>query len=343
MGWFSRKNGNDSNGTGKEGTPPRGILSQKEEIPRMVIDRLNNVNEGMAIVGVRALVTNPRYPVNDVCEQLVRLLLRDGREEIAKEATGALVEALKRLYNTDTVIMMIKRGLFANNETNAMLFTKILESEGQNKEIKACAIEMLAKYGETDVKPETMDAMEAALFERCMDPQELDEIKSLVKNRFGKNRNGRPKILSEEVRGEGSGRGDETIVFEGEEVAARDAASARASGEGDHNEVPTEAMDVLSGWIELLQHQSESRRSSAANILMNMALMSSDKATVAKIASALYGCGSEFWEQHRKVLSRLESMPLGDIRNTPTMPPMRPSNGGGNGNRNGGGPIKLRR
>ena len=341
MGWFSRKNGDDSNGTGREKTPPRGILSQKEEIPKMVIDRLNNISEGVVLMGVRALAANPKYPPNEVCEHIIRLILRDGREEVAKEATGALVEALKKVYNTDTVIMMITRGLFSTNETNAMLFTKILESDEQKKEVKACAIEMLAKYSEKDVNPETMDAMEAALFERCMDPQEQDEIKNLVKNRFGKSRNGRPKILSEEVRGDGSGRDDETIVFEGEgeKANAPNSAPVRAIGEGDSNEAPTEAMDVLAGWIGMLQHQSESRRGSAANILVSMALRSDDKDTVAKIATALYGCGSEFWEQHRKVLSKLESMPLGDIRNTPTMPPMRPSNGSGNRN----GPIKLRR
>lgn len=336
MGWFSKKNGNGSNGASKEKTLLRGTSAGTEEIPGMIIDRLKNANEGMVLVGVRALRTNTKYPANDVCEHLIRLLQRDGREEIMREASEALAEVLKRVHGEETAVLMIKQGLFAKNESNAGTFIKILESTAIRIGIRKCAIELLAKFNEKDVAPETMDRMEAALFERCMDPQEQDCIKNLVKNRFGPSRDGRPKITSEETRVDGSGREDETIVI-------GEAGSTAAIPEKNAYEAPTKGMDILAGWIGLLQHPDKKRRDIAAESLLRMAEKSNDKDTVATIATALYGCGSEFPEQHRKVLNRLDNMPLVDIRNTPTMPPMRPSSGTGNGNKNGSGPVKLRR
>jgi hypothetical protein len=252
---FRKKIWNSSNKTSKENTPPKGISAREEKIPRMVINRLNNVNEGMALAGVRALRANTKYPTNDVCEHLILILQRDGREEVVREASEALAEVLERVYLEETAVLMIKRGLFAKKESNANTFIKILENTGIKHEIKKCAIEMLAKFSEKDVAPETIDMVETALFERCMDPQERDEIKNLVKYRFGPSRDGRPKILLEEIHGEDTATPDETLVIESEGECRITSGPGRAGDSADEinaNETPTRGMDILAGWIGLL-------------------------------------------------------------------------------------------
>ena len=107
---------------------------------------------------------------------------------------------------------------------------------------------MLAGFGENDLDEEAMDRVEAALFERHEDSREQGEIRNLVIHMFGPNRAGRPKI------GVTHQRGDETMAI----------------GTDPENKA-TEALDVITGWIEMLKHEDAVRREMAAKSLVSLA------------------------------------------------------------------------
>ena len=305
MSWWSKKKNNTS-GTyskisGSNGKRTNGF-GKTEEIPKMVLEGLNSQNEGTVLMRIRSLGAENNYPKTDVCERLILLIQRDGRGKVVEEASSALVNVLKNMMNTDTVILLIKQGLFAKNEKNAEFFVKMLDEPGCRVPLKKCAAEMMAGFTEKDVNPETMDRMEAVLFERHDDPKENNEIKNLIKYRFGSNRDGRPKIMVDEERE------DETRAISDPPV-------------GIHAG-PTQALDVISGWTEKLGSPNEKEGKFAADILADIAERSADRKTVERIMNSLGEHGAAFVSQYRKIRSKLQSMTFtADDRKRITGPP----------------------
>ncbi|MCP4648291.1 MAG: hypothetical protein GY852_11280 [bacterium] len=284
--WSDRKS--KPNGTYTKVRDADGKLvngfGKTEEIPRMILDGLNSQKEGTARMRIGSLAGENNYNKTDICEHLIRLIQRDGRDTVVNLASGAFVNVLKGIVNTDTVILLIKKGLFAKNEKNAEVFVSMLEETGCSISLRKCAVEMLAGFAEKDVSAESMDMIEAALFEAYENPKENDEIRKLIKHRFGPNRKGRPKVIVEQERE------DETVAI------------------GPEHERETEALDVLSGWIGMLKHPDEKRRDVAARSLSSMAEQSSDRKKVERIINAFRDGGPEFFAQFRKARDTLLGM-----------------------------------
>jgi hypothetical protein len=303
MSWWSRGNKDKSAGTYSQVRDSNGKLTngfgKTENIPKMVLEGLNSQNEGLTIMRIANLAGENNYNKTDVCEHLIRLIQRDGRGKVVRLASEALVNVLSNIVNTDTVILLIKQGLFAKNAKTAELFIKMLDEPGCRIPLKKCAIEMLDGFTEGDVIPEAMDTLEAALFERYEDPKENDEVRNLIKHRFGPNRNGRPKVIVEHERP------DETLLLD-ETTEAGKPREAKAAPVPE--ERATEALDVLSGWIEMLKHPDERRREIAAKSLMSMAEQTKDRKKVERIIGAFRERGAEFLSQFRKARDTLHGM-----------------------------------
>lgn len=304
MNWWSKRK-TDSDGTyskisGSNGKSTNGF-GKTEEIPQMVLDGLKSKSEGTVIMRIGSLGSDNNYDKSDICEHLIGFVQSDGRDNVVEAASKTLVGVLKNMYNTDTVIFMIKRGLFAKNEKNAEFFVSLLDETECGVPLRKCAVEMLAGFTEEDISSETMDMMEAALFERHEDPKENGEVKNLIGYRFGPNRDGRPKVMMEEERG------DETVAMEPEEV----------------HEKATEALDVFSGWIEMLKHPDEKRRGVAAKSLVSIIGQTSDRKKVERVIDAFQKGGSEFFSQFRKardILHRIGPEP-DKLHKRSTLPP----------------------
>ena len=315
MSWWSRgKNpeaGSYSKVRGSNGKLTNGF-GKTENIPKMILEGLNSQNEGTVIMRIGNLAGENSYNKTDVCEHLIRLIQRDGRDKVVNVASGALVHVLKNVMNADTAILLIKQGLFARNEKTAEVFVGILEETGCSISLRKCAVEMLAGFAEKDVSAESMDMIEAALFERYEDPKENDGVRKLINHRFGPNRNGRPKVMVEQKRGDATLLLDETT----------ESGEPRAKAAHASEEKATEALDVLSGWIEMLKHPDERRREMAAKSLINIADQTTDRKKVERIIGALQDGGAEFFSQFRKAKDTLHGMgPNPDMRKRSTMPP----------------------
>ncbi len=289
MGWWSKGRDN-SDGTYSKVSGSNEKLTngfgKTCEIPKMVLEGLNSQNEGTVIMRIRSLGGENNYPKTDICEQLILLVQREGRENVVNLASKTLISVLKHVLHAETVILLIRRGLFAKNEKTAEFFVNLLEEPGCRISLKKCAVEMLTGFTEEDISSETMDRMEAGLFERYEDSTENDEIRGLIRHRFGPNRNGRPKVIVEEERG------DETVAIE---------------QEGAH-EKETEALDVFSGWIEMLKHPDEKKREIAAKSLVSIIGQTSDRKKIERVIDTLRKGGSEFFSQFRKAKDILHNL-----------------------------------
>ena len=192
MSWWSKKKNTSSDTyskiSGSNGKPTNGF-GKKEKIPKMVLEGIySEHNEGRTIMRIGNLGGNNNYDKIEVCEHLINLVMRDGRDGVVTASSDALVGVLKDLMNTDTVVLLIKRGLFAKNDKNAEFFVKLLDETSYRVPLKKAAVEMMAGFTEKDVNPETMDRMEAALFERYDDPKENDELKNIIKQNLAVNK-----------------------------------------------------------------------------------------------------------------------------------------------------------
>ncbi len=304
MSWLFGKKGKSagtySQVSSSNGKPTNGFR-KTDDIPKMIIEGLNSQNEGTVLMRIGNLGGKNDYPKTDVCEHLIRLIQRDGRDDVVKAASEALVNVLKNMRNTDTVILLIKQGLFAKNDKNAEFFVNLLDEPGCSLLLKKCAVEMLAGFTENDISSETMDKMEAGLFEAYEDPKAPDEVKNLITYRFGPNRDGRPKVIL------GEERGDETVAMEPEKIHERE----------------TEALDVFSGWLGMLQDPDERKREVAAKSLVSMIGQSRDRKKIERVIEALRKGGSEFFSQFRKARDILHNLgPESDkIYKLSTLPP----------------------
>jgi len=315
MSWWSRSKDPEAgtyskvrNGNGK--LTNGSAFGKTGTIPKMVLEGLNSQNEGTVLMRIGNLAGENNYNKTDVCEHLIRLIQRDGRDKVVNVASGALVHVLKNVMNSDTAILLIKQGLFAKNEKNAEVFVGMLEETGCSIALRKCAVEMLAGFTEKGVDTETLDRIEAALFERYEDPKENNEIRELIKYRFGPNRDGRPKVMVEQERG------DATLLLD-ETTESGEPKAVHAPEEKE-----TEALDVLTGWIEMLKHPDERRREVAAKSLVTMAEQTSDRKKIERIINALRDAGPDFFSQFRKARDTLHGLgPNPDTHKRSTMPP----------------------
>jgi|GEM_PF-2926348 len=326
---FRKIHGRGSSKHTKRTTPANGLFKNGSDgqgtIPNLIKGRLQNHNEAVVVLGIRGLMNADQrsgkmhYNADEVCGWLVHFVSKDTRENIAREAAKALVQLLGRAHTIgrNNVSETVMKRLSGKNARNLRIYAGILSEPRSAQDVKRWAIEQLAKFEERELSGR-LDAIEMMLLERMMDPQEDKQIKFIIKQRFGPNRTGRPKIgvIREEQPGE------MTVQMETRpEVAAPK--KRRGGGLG-----PTQDIDAIGLQIFLLQKDTENERQMGAENLVGMAMKSRDIATIERILDALGKAGNDFFHEYKEVRMRLAQLRMQEsrARNTPTLPPQNTEN-----------------
>ena len=319
------KNGSDGQGT----------------IPKLIKERLKNHTEAVVVLGIRGLMNTDQrsgkmhYDADEICNWLVAFVSKDPRENIARGATKSLVQLLGRTHTIgrNKVSETVMANLGGKNARNLRVYLGILSEPKVAQEVKRWAIEKLATYEEGELSGK-LDAIEMMLLERMMDPQEDKQIKFIIKQRFGPNRNGRPKIgvIREEQSEEMTVQMDTESNKASEEQSGEQTAQidipvrTPRKRQKERSLGPTQDIDAIGLQIFLLEKDTQVEQEMGAKNLVEIAIKSNDAAIIERILDALGNAGDKFFSEYKKVRVKLAQVRMQQqrSRDTPTLPPQKP-------------------
>ena len=130
-----------------------------------------------------------------------------------------------------------------------------------------------------------------------MHPNESEEVKKAIKERFGKEGKGRPHIYVEERRG------DETVAIEAEPGPGKDSAAVIKA-----RDIPTEGMDIVAGFLMQLKDGGLFEKERAAMALIKIVENSKDRKQIERVRDGVLPLKSEFPVLHRIVLKAMQNV-----------------------------------
>lgn len=304
MDLFKRKKSNgDQSG--------RQAKAKYENISDFLLNRLSSKQEEIVLSGIRELARaeemSHKYRPEKVAEALALVLQSSNSEKVAEAAGDALVEKLGREVSLDDA-NVITGLLVGKQDRNAKFFMKMLDGTKYKAGLRWLAVERLVAFRGAELSPGTVDSIEMALLERMKDKNESEDVKNAIKNRFGKEGRGRPELRK------AASRSDETVALDSLPQPVRDSSAVIG-----RVELPTEGMDVVSGFLLQLKEGDAAQKEKAAKALERLAGNVTSRMQIERIMHGVGQVRNEFPDLYRKVLLEMQKMaPQGESGSLPT-------------------------